>query len=289
VRSLFVAGPAGRLHVVDYGGTGPPLVLSHGTGLCARVWDPVAPLLAGDFHVWALDRRGHGDSDKPPEGHGLGEVAGDHEAMAAALGLVGAAALGHSAGATTLGLAAARRPELFARIVMVDPIVFGDAGRPSEVRERAAGFAERVARRRAEWPSAGAMRESLAARPPFDRWAPAALEAYVRHGAAEQPDGRVVLKCPPALEAVMYRHAPGLDLFAELARVPVPVLVLRGARTDRFPRASAERLVAGMAAARLAELPGVGHFAPMEDPALVARHARPFLRGGRGAGAAGDL
>jgi len=277
--SRFVTANGCRLHVVDHGGSGPSLLLSHGTGLCAGVWEPVVPHLTPHFRVWALDRRGHGDSDKPPDGQGLADVAGDYAPVVAGLGLDGALALGHSAGGTTLGIAAARHPGLFARLALVDPIIFAAGPGPGGVRATAALVAQRTARRRAEWPSAQAMHDGLAARAPYDTWTADALWAYVRHGATVCADGSVALKCPPALEATMYGHPGALDLFAELAPIRVPVLVLRGARTDRFPRASAERAVAEMADARLVELPGLTHFAPMEDPALVARYVVPFLLG----------
>ena len=44
----------------------PPALLLHGTGFVAEVWDDVARELASDYTVYALDRRGHGDSHKPP-------------------------------------------------------------------------------------------------------------------------------------------------------------------------------------------------------------------------------
>src|SRR3954471_23236377 len=43
----------------------PPALLLHGTGFVAEVWDDVARELARDYTVYALDRRGHGDSHKP--------------------------------------------------------------------------------------------------------------------------------------------------------------------------------------------------------------------------------
>lgn len=52
-----------RLHYVDYGGAGKPLlVLVHGGRDHCRNWDLVAPALVQDYHVVAPDLRGHGDS-----------------------------------------------------------------------------------------------------------------------------------------------------------------------------------------------------------------------------------
>src|SRR5215831_14594415 len=53
-----------RLHLLDWGAIGlPPLLLLHGGAQTAHSFDEVAPALARDHHVLALDQRGHGDSD----------------------------------------------------------------------------------------------------------------------------------------------------------------------------------------------------------------------------------
>ena len=47
-------------------GEGPPLLLVHGTGASSARWLPIIPSLAEQFSVYALDRRGRGDSDDSP-------------------------------------------------------------------------------------------------------------------------------------------------------------------------------------------------------------------------------
>jgi hypothetical protein len=55
-----------RLEVVDWGGTGRPLVLLAGGGDTAHVFDDFAPKLAGEFHVYGITRRGFGESSFAP-------------------------------------------------------------------------------------------------------------------------------------------------------------------------------------------------------------------------------
>jgi pimeloyl-ACP methyl ester carboxylesterase len=65
----FSVGPAdARIALVQWAEEGslrPPALLLHGTGFVANVWGEVARDLASDYTVYALDRRGHGDSHKP--------------------------------------------------------------------------------------------------------------------------------------------------------------------------------------------------------------------------------
>ena len=61
-RYLLVNGL--RLHLLDWGGDGrPPLLLLHGFTGHAHAWDTLSIALQPHFHVYALDQRGHGDSD----------------------------------------------------------------------------------------------------------------------------------------------------------------------------------------------------------------------------------
>jgi pimeloyl-ACP methyl ester carboxylesterase len=65
-RRVLVTSSDG-LHVAvhDLGGDGPPLLLSHATGFNGPVFAPLAHALAGRFHCWAMDHRGHGSSERP--------------------------------------------------------------------------------------------------------------------------------------------------------------------------------------------------------------------------------
>lgn len=59
----FVTANGVRLHVVEWGGSDPALVLIHGMGDSPRIFDDLARQLAGDFRVIAYARRGHGYSE----------------------------------------------------------------------------------------------------------------------------------------------------------------------------------------------------------------------------------
>src|SRR5256885_2420272 len=53
-----------RFHVLDWGGEGrTPLLLLHGFTGHAHAWDTLSIALQPHFHVYAMDQRGHGDSD----------------------------------------------------------------------------------------------------------------------------------------------------------------------------------------------------------------------------------
>ncbi|MFZ2175083.1 MAG: alpha/beta hydrolase [Rhodococcus sp. (in: high G+C Gram-positive bacteria)] len=88
-----------RVHYRAWGPAGTPgIVLIHGGAAHSRWWDHVAPMLAGNRRVVALDLTGHGDSDRR-EKYGLEQWAEEALAVAKPGGIVGAPAfVGHSMG-----------------------------------------------------------------------------------------------------------------------------------------------------------------------------------------------
>jgi pimeloyl-ACP methyl ester carboxylesterase len=83
--SQFVDTGQLRMHAV-VGGEGPPLLLVHGWPETWYAWRNLMPGLARDFEVIAVDQRGIGLSDKPPDGYDVGTVARDMVALMDALG-----------------------------------------------------------------------------------------------------------------------------------------------------------------------------------------------------------
>jgi pimeloyl-ACP methyl ester carboxylesterase len=113
IPQRFSIGPAGaEIAMLQWGESGrPPALLVHGTGFVADVWDEVARELASSYTVYALDRRGHGDSHKPAANrYHFQDFAEDVCTAIEALDLSNIYGIGHSAGATDLLLAAKLKP-----------------------------------------------------------------------------------------------------------------------------------------------------------------------------------
>jgi pimeloyl-ACP methyl ester carboxylesterase len=262
-----------EIAVHDLGGDGPPLLFAHATGFHGMVFAPLARLLHGQFDCFALDERGHGDSAMPPgmdfEWHGF---ARDVLAAVDGLGLKRPFAVGHSGGGAGLLLAEQARPGTFRALYLFEPIVFppegpfpGANGNP---------LAESARRRREVFDSRQEAFDNYASKPPFERLAPEALRAYVDHGFADLDDGRVRLKCRGDTEARVYENSLGHDAYDHLPEVGCPVTVACGAMSDTFRPALVDALVERLPRARAEVVPGVGHFGPLEDPALLARSVR---------------
>jgi pimeloyl-ACP methyl ester carboxylesterase len=254
----------------DLGGTGPPILMTHATGLHGRVWRPVARELADRYHCLALDLRGHGDADSPTDlDYDWSGFADDVLSAVDQLALDRPFGVGHSKGGAALLLAEQRRPGTFAALWCFDPVVFPPTFSLGDGAGRRNDLADGAARRRSTFDSFDEAVERYRSKPPFDVAHDDALAAYVRFGFDEQPDGTLVVKCPPEVEAQVYRMAPSHDAFAHLDRVRCPVTVARG-RLEPGPAMFAAEIVEGLANGQLVDYPHLSHFGPLEAPGEIA-------------------
>jgi pimeloyl-ACP methyl ester carboxylesterase len=119
-----------RLHVAEVPGRRPLLML-HGIGMDWRVWQAASRRLNPAFHLYLVDLRGHGESDKPEHGYSLGHYAADIEELLVRLGLQNAVLLGSSLGGMVA--AATELPlDIVSHKILVDPPLTGGPVRDPE-------------------------------------------------------------------------------------------------------------------------------------------------------------
>jgi len=269
-----------ELALLDWGGDGPLALLHHATGFCKGVWAPVAEALRPFFRVIALDARGHGDSSQlaGADAYAWAEFARDlvaaTEALAEEHGPV-ALGVGHSFGGTAMLGASKARPELFERLLLVDPVAPPPARMLTpDAFSRPNSLAEGARRRRTDWESRAEARAKWGRRSVFAAWRPEVLDLYALDGLRERPEGGVTLKCPSSVEAAIFEQGRDLDVLAIAEEHPVPTLWLRAAQGN-FPGEWCRLLTSLMKECELVDL-DAGHLVVMEQPDLVAQEALRF-------------
>lgn len=119
VRFVSVA-PGVRLEVLDWGGSGPPLVFLSGLQDVAHGFDDLAPEFTGNHHVLAITRRGYGASSQPHWGYDLAGRVADLRAVLDSLRLPRVALVGHSIAGDELTAFAGEYPARVIGLVYLD-------------------------------------------------------------------------------------------------------------------------------------------------------------------------
>ena len=114
--------PGVRLEVVDWGGSGPPLVFLSGLQDVAHGFDAFAPRFTDRFHVIGITRRGYGASSQTPTGYDLATRIADDRAVLDSLHLDRVALVGHSMAGDELTGFAATYPRRVTRLVYLDAV-----------------------------------------------------------------------------------------------------------------------------------------------------------------------
>jgi pimeloyl-ACP methyl ester carboxylesterase len=253
-----------RLHLLDWGAAGlPALLLLHGGAQTAHSFDEVAPALARDHHVLALDQRGHGDSDWASR-YDREAFCGDIAAVLDAYGWDGVTLVALSLGGLNAIAFAAHRPERVRGLVVIDVVPsVATAGREAIGRQLAvrdfASFDEAVAHARA-----------------FNRRRTVAnIRERLRHAMRKGADGRWTYKFDPGLASGAGLHIE--TLWWAVGRLRCPTLLVRGAESPILTAEGAERFVRMVPGSRLSLVAGAGHSVMGDNPVGFLAAVRPFL------------
>ena len=271
----------------DLVGSGPAVVLLHGWPGDRTDYRDLVPLLSG-CAVLVPDLRGFGYSDKleadPAAQYGSSAQARSVADLMTSLGLSGAVVVGYDIGSRIAQALARSRPDLVSALVISPPVpgvgtrVFG----PGPMREFWYQAFHRL-------PLAEELIDGN----------PAAVRSYLRHFWEHWsgPDFTLtdshldhlvsVYGAPGAFTASVqwYRAGAGTTTAAAAEvtpapsdRLPTPTVVLWPEFDPLFPREWSDRIDAFFSRARLRFVDGVGHYAPLEYPSVVAEEVRGAWR-----------
>ena len=109
-----------QLHYLDFGGSGPPMLMIPGLGNTAHAFDDLAPAFTDRFHVVAMTRRGFGESSHPKDGYDITTLVTDIRTVIDRLHLGRVILVGHSIAGEEMSYLAARYPDEVSKLVYLD-------------------------------------------------------------------------------------------------------------------------------------------------------------------------
>lgn len=300
--SGFVNANSNRLHYLDWGGNGPVLLFIPGMGCTAHIFDRFAPRFTDRFHVMALTRRGHGESDYPETGYDADTLAEDLKQFLDALKIEEVILAGHSMGYIELSRFVHLYPERVLKLVWLDaaydrtsPVDQGVLARnplskmmPPWPSEAIPSIEDYAATAKRLYPSLAAI------------WG-SEMEADLRANVAITPEGKVVEKMSDAIISALSQTMK--TYWADYASIRTPMLaffvlhdgndflssdymteeqkaqVLDYFNNDRHPHSKEyiEQFRCSVPHARIVVIPNGHHYCFLKQEELVFNEMRSFL------------
>lgn len=269
-RKVTVLSSGMRMGYVELGERGKPaLIFLHGYTNSSLGYLPLGRLLAAHYHVFLLDQRGHGASDKPECCYTRLDYAHDAKLFLDKMGIERAHLAGHSLGGMVAQTFAAFWPERLDRLMVIGSTI-GRRSLPSPDSPPPP-------------PTFGPLdAEIRALKDPIDPdsafmkvwWDVPGLDPQIQYHMRRES-----ARIPAAIwRAMLDQGEVSRDLRATARRITAPTLLLFGGKDSLFSVADNKEMMAWLPQARAVTLEGLGHSLPEEDPEAVAEVLLRFLR-----------
>lgn len=190
--------------------------------------------------------------------------------------------VGHSMGGIATAIAAAKRPDLFCHIVLIDPVLFSNRYHylknlmPIWLRKRKFQIAKIALKRKDTWPSTQAAFDSLRSKKIFSLIPDKHFGAFIDGTVYEQEDGSAALIYRKEWEARIY-CTPSSG-WKYLARLKQPTLAIRASGTNLLFPPIWDKWKRIQPGADFRVVENSSHLVPMEKPEEIAGLTREFLK-----------
>lgn len=248
-----------RLHYAQQGDpAGRPVILLHGWSDSWHSFSLVLPRLSERHHVYALDLRGHGGSDRPASGYAMADMAADVLAFLDAKGIGAAVVVGHSMGSLVAQQVALAAPDRVTGLVLVGS---GPTGRNEVI--------------------PGLEPDVSALADPVDEAFVREFQASTVHAPVPADFMEEVIRVSRGMPARVWRAvlAGMLDAprFEGVSARRLPALIIWGERDAIFSRSEQDGLLAALPGAVLRVYRETGHAPHWERPARFADDLELFF------------
>jgi len=257
-----------KLHYLDYGTAGKPAMLClHGGAAHAHWYDFVAAGFTGNYHVRALDQRGHGDSAwaDPPE-YSNARFADDLHEVTERLDLRDFVLVAHSMGGMISLNYASRYPGRMRCLVVIDSTLRLTEDRASMMRERGA--------RQSSYDTLDDLAARYKLMPAGSSAPPDVVSHIARNAGRQSDDGRWRHK----FDRNVYSQRGSVDGMPFFAKIKVPTLLVKGETSARIAPEIYADVKAVAPHVELVEIAGSDHHVTLDNPAAFVDAVNAFLQ-----------
>ncbi len=264
---------------------GSPLLFLHANGYPPDCYRPLFDLLS-DHKVTAMRQRPLWAGAQPEEIDDWHPLTDDLFRFMDEQKLDRIPAVGHSLGGIALLRAALREPERFSHIILLDPVLFPpifigamNIGRTLNAIDKIHPLIASAKQRRRVFKSREMILSGYRKKKIFQYFSDKSLEAYVNGITCQQDDASYKLCYSAEWEVRIYQTGVwrDMEIWRELPKLKVPLLIIRGAETDTFLKSTEKKVMKKLPTAKVSSIPKSTHLVPLEEPKMVSEEMVNFL------------
>lgn len=265
---------------VDLGGDGPIIHLAHANGFPAQTYGVLVKELTADFHLIGMQARPLWSNSNYSKFRTWHEAADDLIRFLDEKGLKDIIGMGHSFGAVCTIIAANKRPDLFSKLVLIEPVILPSwvylmtRLAPQNIMKRISPVAKKALQRKEHWESREAAFTQFREKNVFAQMSDEALWDYVNAVMVNEGSG-IKLRYTKEWEAQIFITVS--NPWKELQALKHPFIAFRGETSDTIQPQVWEKWKRINRTGKLIEIPNSGHLVPLERPKVVAEEIRAFI------------
>ncbi len=268
-------------------GSGARLHFGHANGFGAGTYQYIFNLLGDRFHTFGLNachlsRCRYDCGLNKPEIKNWFQLVDELIEFLEVVVREPVVGVGHSMGGALAAIASVKRPALFRKLILLDPVFLEPKTIALIKVATLAGQKHRFplsagARKRCNgWKSRDEAFAYFHDKKLFRGWSETMLRSYIDYDLADVPGG-VELSCPPEIEAVLFESVP-TDIWKWIKKIKTPTLIVRGEHSDVVTDKSWRLLKKIRPEAEFVEFKNVGHMFPMQKPEKTAEAIIDFAQ-----------
>ena len=272
---------------IDFGGSGTTIHFAHANGYPPACYQPLFSLLSLHFHVISMLQRPLWQKSNPDEIKDWQPLAADLLSFLDQQNLHSSIAIGHSLGGIVSLYAAILEPDRFKALILIDPVLFSPlyiiARRliwSMDLVYRMHPLIKSTRYRKRKFSDLESVFRGFRRKHVFRFMDDDSLWAYVKGITVPDPEGGYKLFYSPDWEMRIYATGiwNDLDLWRNLSKIKIPVLVIKGEATDTFLAPAANLLKKRLPTSKIVSVEKSTHLVPLERPDKVNRIIVDFLQ-----------
>jgi len=258
-----------RLHFLEWGGKDSQcMILLHGSGDNAHMWDPFASYALENYRIVALDQRGHGSSSwAEPPAYSCKDYLNDLDRLVEFLAPGKVILMGHSMGALHAAHYAATKPDRVAALIYVDIEPRPPSWNKKYLRERYDTLPE-------FYESVQDFVDHMKETSPYGK--DEMLNYLAQFALQKGGDGKFYAK----FDKEILKHFDRYDIRPQLRNIQCPTLIIRGAESPVMRQEIAEEMNRTVTNSRLVEIAQATHQVHTDNPLAFRQAVLDFLADG---------